>query len=142
MSKTKPNIIVPILSSSYEATSSLDDSPFINDIIDHKKRFKNLVLQVINDTAIFSHNVDSLFLNGELFTLVLNNKKFVFEEIKVDNLSDYVDVYLMGIKKTADTYSVIDNGTNIIINFNQAITYDPIEIVSSDFIIKGNIISR
>jgi len=119
--ETKPNIIVPF---------------------DDKQRFKDLVLQVINDTAIYSHNVDSLFLSGELFTLTLNNKKFVFEEIKVDNLSDYVDVYLMGVKKTSDTYSVIDNGTNIVISFNQGITYTPNEIIASDFLIKGKIVSR
>ena len=74
--------------------------------------------------------------------MTLNNKKFVFEEIKVDNLSDYVDVYLMGVKKTSDTYSVIDNGTNIVISFNQGITYTPNEIIASDFLIKGKIVSR
>jgi hypothetical protein len=121
MSKTKPNIVTPF---------------------DDKQRFKDLVLQVINDTAIYTHNVDTLSLNGELFTLTLLNKKFVFEEIKVDILSDYVDVYLMGIKKTSDTYSVTDNGTNIIINFNQGITYTPSEIVAGDFVIKGKIVSR
>lgn len=121
MSKTKPNIVMPF---------------------DDKQRFKDLVLQVINDTAIYTHNVDTLSLNGELFTLTLLNKKFVFEEIKVDNLSDYIDVYLMGVKKTSDTYSVTDNGTNIIINFNQGITYVPSEIVAEDFLIKGKIVSR
>lgn len=121
MIKTKPNIVTPF-----------------ND----KQRFKDLVLQVINDTAIYTHNVDTLSLNGELFTLTLLNKKFVFEEIKVDNLSDYVDVFLQGIKRTSDQYSVIDNGSNIIITFNQSITLSPNLITASDFFVKGKIVSR
>ena len=41
------------------------------------------------------------------------------------NLADYVDIYLQGIKKTADTYSVTDNGTDIVINFTENITLRP-----------------
>ena len=120
-SKKKPNIIVPF-----------------ND----RKRFKSLIQEIINDTTIFTHVPDSLTLNGVLFTITLSNKKFVYEEVKVDALSDYVDVYLQGVKKTSSLYSVIDNGSDIIIQTNQTITLDPSEIVVADFVVKGKIVSR
>jgi hypothetical protein len=53
-----------------------------------------------------------------------------------------VDVYLQGIKKPADTYTVTDNGTNIVINFTENITLDPPSIVNTDFSVKGKIVSR
>lgn len=121
MTKVKPNIITPF---------------------DDKQRFKNLVQEVINDTTIFTHIPDSISLSGVLFTLTLANKKFTFEEIKVDGLSDYVDVFLQGIKKPADTYSVTDNGTNIVISFTENITLRPEDIVNTDFSVKGKIVSR
>jgi ribosome biogenesis SPOUT family RNA methylase Rps3 len=121
MSKLKPNIIVPF---------------------DDKERFKNLVLEVINDTSIYTLVPDSISLNGVLFTLTLANKKFVYEEIKVDGEPDYVDVYLQGIKKTANTYSVSTSGNDIVITFNQNITLRPIDIVRTDFLVKGKIVSR
>jgi len=120
-SKPKPDIVTPF---------------------DDKLRFKNLVQEVIDDTTIFTHVPDSISLDGVLFTLTLANKKFVFEEIKVDSLSDYVDVYLQGVKKTSDGYSVTDNGTNIVINFTKNITLNPPLIVASDFSVKGKIVSR
>jgi hypothetical protein len=121
MSKPKPNIITPF---------------------DDKQRFKNLVQEVINDTTIFTHIPDSISLSGVLFTLTLSNKKFVYEDIKVDVSSDYVDVYLQGVKKPADTYSVTDNGTDIVINFTDDITLRPADIVNTDFSVKGKIVSR
>lgn len=121
MSREKPNIITPF---------------------DDKQRFKDLVQEVINDTTIFTHIPDSISLSGGLFTLTLSNKKFVFENIKVDSSSDYVDVYLQGVKKTANNYSVTDNGTDIVINFSESITLRPEDIVSTDFSVKGKIVSR
>ena len=121
MSKKKPNIVTPF---------------------DDKERFKNLVQEVINDTTIFSHIPNSLSLSGDLFTVTLSNKKFVFEDIKVDSSSDYVDVYLTGIKKPSSTYSVTDNGTDILISFTENITLDPPSIVKTDFSVKGKIVSR
>tara|TARA_B100000925_G_C21824689_1_gene394467 strand:+ start:352 stop:717 length:366 start_codon:yes stop_codon:yes gene_type:complete len=121
MSKKKPNIITPF---------------------DDRERFKNLVQEVINDTTIFSHIPDSISLSGNLFTLTLSNKKFNFDELKVDSNLDYTDVYLQGIKKDADTYSVTDNGTDIVINFTENITLRPSEIVRTDFSVKGKIVSR
>ena len=120
-SRKKPNIVTPF---------------------DDKQRFKNLIQDVFNDMEIFSHVPDSISLNGVLFTLTLSNKKFVYEEVSVDNLSDYIDIYLQGIKKTADTYSVIDNGTDIVINFTENITLVPADIVKEDFSVKGKIVSR
>ena len=96
-----------------------------------------------NDMEIFNHVPDSISLNGVLFTLTLTNKKFVYEEVQCRlNLADYVDIYLQGIKKTANTYSVTDNGTNIVINFTENITLDPPDIVNTDFSVKGKIVSR
>ena len=120
-SKKKPNIITPF-----------------ND----RKRFKDLIQEIINDTTIFTHVPDSISLVGVLFTITLSNKKFVYEEVKVDALSDYIDVYLQGVKKTSTLYSVTDNGSDIIIQTNQTITLDPSSIVASDFVVKGKIVSR
>ncbi len=121
MIKSKPNIKVPF---------------------DDNLRVKNLVLQVINDSWIYQHTPDSISLNGELFTLILLDKKIVYEEIQVDNLSDYIDVFLQGLKRTSDQYNVIDNGSNIVITFNQGITLRPDLITASDFFVKGKIVSR
>jgi len=120
-SRKKPNIVTPF---------------------DDKQRFKNLIQDVFNDMEIFSHVPDSISLNGVLFTLTLSNKKFVYEEVSVDNLSDYIDIYLQGIKKMASTYSVTDNGTDIVINFTENITLVPADIVKEDFSVKGKIVSR
>jgi hypothetical protein len=121
MSKLKPNIITPF-----------------ND----KQRFKDLVLEVINDTSIYAFIPDSISLSDGLFILTLTNKKFVYEEIKVDGEPDYVDVYLQGIKKTANTYSVSTSGNDIVITFNQNITLRPIDIITTDFLVKGKIVNR
>jgi|TARA_B110000240_G_scaffold25533_1_gene26205 hypothetical protein len=120
-SKKKPNIITPF-----------------ND----RERFKNLIQEIINDTTIFTHVPDSISLVGVLFTITLSNKKFVYEEVKVDALSDYVDVYLQGIKKTSTLYSVTDNGSDIIIQTNETICADPSSIVKEDFVVKGKIVTR
>lgn len=121
MSKKKPNIVTPF---------------------DDKERFKNLVQDVINDTTIFTHIPDSISLSGALFTLTLSNKKFNFDEIKVDSNLDYTDVYLQGVKKDSNSYSVTDNGTDIVINFTENITLAPEEVVNTDFSVKGKIVSR
>ena len=120
-SKKKPNIITPF-----------------ND----RKRFKDLVQEIINDTTIFTHVPDSIVLDGVLFTITLSNKKFVYEEVKVDALSDYVDVYLQGVKTTSTLYSVTDNGSDIIIQTNETICADPSSIVKEDFVVKGKIVTR
>lgn len=123
MSKLRPNIgVVPF-----------------ND----RQRVKNLVLKVLDDVGVFEHIPDSISLvNGTLFVLTLNNKRFNYEEIKVDIESDYVDVYLQGLKKPANTYTIGEVGTDIVINFTENITLIPSEIVTTDFLVKGKIVSR
>ena len=119
--KTTPTIIIPF---------------------DDKQRFKDLVLNVIQDGWIYTLVPDSISLDGVLFTLTLSNKKFVFEDIKVDATSDYIDVYLQGVKKPSNTYVVTDNGNDIIIEFTQTITLRPQDIVKEDFLVKGKIVNR
>lgn len=121
MIKTAPKIVVPF---------------------DDKLRIKNLILQIVDDSWIHQVVPDAITLNGELFTLYFYDKKIVFEDMKVDISSDYIDVYLQGIKQTANKYSVVDTGTNIVISFNQGITYYPSEITASDFLVKGKIVNR
>tara|TARA_B100000900_G_scaffold404060_1_gene411917 strand:+ start:2227 stop:2595 length:369 start_codon:yes stop_codon:yes gene_type:complete len=120
-SKKKPNIITPF---------------------DDKKRFKDLILEVFKDMEIFNHVPDSISLDGSLFTLVLANKKLIYQDVAVDANFDYIDVYLQGVKKTSSSYDVTDNGTNILIVFNESITLDPGSIVNTDFLVKGKIVSR
>lgn len=117
-------------------------APKINVPFDDKERFRNLVSDVINDAWIYTLTPDFISLDGVLFTLTLSNKKFVFEDIKVDITSDYVDVYLQGIKKPASTYTVTDNGNDIIIEFIENITLRPADIVANDFSVKGKIVNR
>ena len=58
-----------------------------------------------------------------MFTLILSNKKFVFQEIKLDKDKDYIDIYLQGtVLEPETTYNVSDNGTNIVIEFIESIT--------------------
>lgn len=121
MTKKKPNIVVP--HNGISATNSL-------------------VNAVIDDFFVYSHTPDSLSLNGDLFTLTLNNKKFVYQELEVDSNKDYVNIYLQGVLKDGSTYSVEDNGTNIVIEFNESITLRPEDIVASDFEVRGKIVSR
>ena len=120
----------------------IKSAPKINVPFDDKQRFKNLVLEVINDAWIYTLVPDSISLDGVLFTLTLSNKKFVFEDIKVDVTSDYIDVYLQGVKKPSDTYTVTDTGNDIIIEFTKNITLRPEDIVTDDFLVKGKIVSR
>ena len=121
MSKNKPNIITPF-----------------ND----RKRIKDLVLEVITDTFVTSHIPDTVTLGGGLLTLTLTNKKFVFQDIAVDDLSDYIDLYLQGLKLEGDVYTVTDNGSDIIINFTEAVGLDQSLYDTDDFEVKGKIVSR
>ena len=110
-----------------------------------RSRIKELVYEVFEDTLKTTYSlidgIDTMQLNGTLFTITLVNKKFEFEEIKIDNDKDYIDVYLQGLLKDPNTYDVIKSGNNIIITFNQSITYTPNEIIISDFSVKGKIVN-
>lgn len=109
-----------------------------------RSRIKALVYEVFEDTLKTSYNLragfDTMQLNGALFTLTLGNKKFEFEEIKIDNNKDYMDVYLQGLLKDPNGYDVTTSGNNIIITFNQSITFSPADIIISDFLVKGKIV--
>jgi len=107
-----------------------------------KTRIKNLINEVVSDALFYNSFIpDLVYLDGVIFTLVLENKKFNFEELQVDNASEYLDIFLQDIKKTSDSYSVTTTNTNIVITFNQTITRRPQDIVPEDFLIKGKIVS-
>jgi hypothetical protein len=104
-----------------------------------------LVYEVFDDTFRRTYQlrdgIDGMvLLNLELFTLTLVNKGFEFEELKFNNTKDYIDVYLQGISQEPSSYDVTTSGNNIIITFNQAITYTPSEIIISEFSVKGKIV--
>ena len=110
-----------------------------------RSRIKELVYEVFEDTLKTTYSlidgIDTMQLNGTLFTITLVNKKFEFEEIKIDNDKDYIYVYLQGLLIAPNAYDVIKSGNNIIITFNQSITYTPDEIIISDFSVKGKIVN-
>jgi len=103
--------------------------------------FKQFVLQVNTDTFIYSYFPDTIELNEDktLFTLILLNKKFIFYILEIDNVKDYVDVYLFGVKQPQDRYTIVANGNNIIVTFSIDITRLPAEVKETDFEIKGKI---
>ena len=103
--------------------------------------FKNFVLQVNTDTFIYSYFPNTIELNEDktLFTLTLLNKRFIFDILEIDNVKDYVDVYLFGVKQPQDRYTIVANGNNIIVTFSIDITRVPAEVKETDFEIKGKI---
>jgi hypothetical protein len=103
--------------------------------------FKEFVLQVNTDTFIYNYIPSTIELNedGRLITLTLINKKFIFDILELDDVSDYVDVYLFGVKQPQDKYNVVINGTNIVITFISDVTRLPGEVGVNDFEIKGKI---
>jgi hypothetical protein len=110
-----------------------------------RSRIKDLVYEVFDDTFRRTYQlrdgIDGMvLLNLELFTLTLVNKGFEFEELKFNNTKDYIDVYLQGILQEPSSYDVTTSGNNIIITFNQAITYTPSEILISEFMVKGKLV--
>ena len=118
--------------------------PNINIASTLKKRdragFKDFVLQVNTDTFIYQYTPNSIQLtDGIYFTLNLRNKRFIFDILEVDNVKDYVDVYLYGVKQPQDRYGAIVTDTDIIITFTADITRLPAEVKAADFEIKGKI---
>lgn len=103
--------------------------------------FKQFVLQVNTDTFIYNYTPSTIQLNedGRLFTLTLINKKFIFDILELDDVSDYVDVYLFGVKQPQDKYNVVISGNNIVIAFISDVTRLPGELSVNDFEIKGKI---
>ena len=118
--------------------------PNINIASTLKKRdrmgFKEFVLQVNTDTFIYQYTPNSIELtDGIYFTLYLRNKRFIFDILEVDNVKDYVDVYLYGVKQPQDRYDARITDTDIIITFTADITRLPAEVKAKDFEIKGKI---
>jgi hypothetical protein len=104
-----------------------------------RESFQNFVLEVIKDTFIYEVTPTSISLSGELFTLNLDDYRFVYEDLVVADSKDYLDVYLYGVKQTNDRYSVTFDDTSITITFTESITRVPADVVSTDFEIKGKI---
>ena len=121
MSRKKPNIITPF---------------------DGKAQTNNFIQNVFDDMFVSHHTPNSISLDGSNFILTLSNKKFLDEELKIDSSSDYVDIYLQSIKINSNKYEVSDNGTNVVVTFNQALVAEPGDIVAGDFLVKGKIVSR
>jgi hypothetical protein len=103
--------------------------------------FKQFVLKVNTDTFIYTYNPNTIELDetGRLFTLTLLNKKFIFDLLQIDDVRDYVDVYLFGIKQPQDRYDVYVEANNIIVTFTSDVTRLQNEVNRVDFDIKGKI---
>jgi hypothetical protein len=69
----------------------------------------------------------------------LRSKRFIFDILEVDNVKDYVDVYLYGVKQPQDRYNIIANNNDIIITFIADITRVPADVRATDFEVKGKI---
>jgi hypothetical protein len=119
--------------------------PKINKGTDLQKRqrlaFKEFVLNVNRDTFIYSFipNLIELDETGRLFILTLLNKKLIVDILQIDNVKDYIDVYLFGVKEPQDRYEIAVEDTNIIVTFISDITRLPGEVKANDFEIKGKI---
>lgn len=107
----------------------------------NRGRLKTLINEVIEDTSLYPHIPDQLILLDDLITLVLWNKKFMIEEMKVDNPKDYIDIYLQGIKQSSNIYDIGVNGENIVITFGQQIVLFQNQLTINDFLVKGKIVS-
>ena len=103
--------------------------------------FRNFVTDVIIDTFIYKYTPTTISLDetGKLFTLILENKKFIIDILEVDDVKDYIDVYLFGVKQPQDRYDVTVINTNIVITFTADITRVPADVKATDFEIKGKI---
>jgi hypothetical protein len=102
--------------------------------------FKEFVLQVNTDTFTYSYTPNSISVRDDIyFTLNLENKRFIFDILEIDDVRDYVDVYLFGVKQPQDRYNVEVVGNNIIVTFTADITRLPNEVSAANFEIKGKI---
>ena len=112
-----------------------------NDLLKRQRlEFKDFVLRVNTDTFIYSYIPDTLEVVENLyFILTLLNKKFVFDILEVDDVRDYIDVYLFGVKQPQSRYNVEVSGNNIIVTFVADVTRLPNEVSANDFEIKGKI---
>jgi len=103
--------------------------------------FNTFVKKVITDTFIYSFSPTTIELDGTgtLFTLNLLNKRFIKDILEIDDVKDYIDVYLFGVKQPQDRYTIDFDATNIYVTFTVNITRLPGYVVRTDFEIKGKI---
>ena len=102
--------------------------------------FKEFVLKVNTDTFVYSYTPNEIQVSDDIyFTLTLINKKFIKDILEVDNVKDYIDVYLFGVKQPQDRYEVDWTDTDIIVTFIADVTRLPNEVNASNFEIKGKI---
>jgi hypothetical protein len=111
-------------------------------VVKDRKEFKDFVLSVVKDTFIYQFVPNELGLDetGKLFTLYLYNKRLIIDALELDNYSDYIDIYLYGVKQPQDRYTVTLDDPNIVIQFNVDITRLPQDVIATDFLIKGKIV--
>jgi hypothetical protein len=103
--------------------------------------FKEFVLQVNTDTFTYSHIPNTISVENQIFfTLILENKRFVFDILEIDDVRDYIDVYLFGIKQPQDRYNAEVSGNNIIVTFTADITRLPNDVTAANFEVKGKIV--
>ncbi len=103
--------------------------------------FKEFVLRVNTDTFTYTHTPNTISVQNEsLFTLVLENKRFIFDILEIDDVRDYIDVYLFGVKQPQDRYNAEVVGNNIIVTFTADVTRLPNDVVASNFEVKGKIV--
>lgn len=102
--------------------------------------FKEFVLKVNTDTFLFEFQPNELeVVNDTIFILYLRNKRFLIDDLQVDDTKDYIDIYLYGVKQPQDRYNVDVIESDIIITFTESITRLPNDVLTTDFIIKGKI---
>ena len=123
MARRTPNILI-------DTTQKLRD----------RLGFKEFVLQVNKETFIYQFNPTTISVEDNIyFTLNLNNKRFIVDILEIDNIKDYIDVYLYGVKQPQNRYAVLVDGNNIIVTFVADVTRLPNEVSANDFEIKGKI---
>jgi hypothetical protein len=123
MARRTPNILI-------DTTQKLRD----------RLGFKEFVLQVNKETFVYQFRPNSISVADDIyFTLNLNNKRFIVDILQVDNIKDYIDIYLYGVKQPQNRYEVLVDGNNIIVTFVADITRLPNDVSANDFEIKGKI---
>jgi len=122
--------------------------------------FKEFVLDVITDTFTNEFEPTEISLSGSVFFTVtlgpsgsIQGYRFVNDELQVDNVEDYIDVYLYGVRQPQDRYDIEiysegsllpSSGTTggmdeIRFVFTEDITRVPEDVVKGDWDIKGKI---
>jgi hypothetical protein len=105
-----------------------------------RQGFKEFVLQINTDTFIYDYSPNSIeLIDGIYFKLYLINKRFIFDILEIDNIKDYIDIYLYGVKQPQNRYEIQVENTNIVITFIEDITRIPADVIASDFKVKGKI---